>query len=78
MSVVIHIFQEITSQLRLSSLTENISIFIFFTLSVIIFSNSFEFKIFNLIKGFEYIIKATFAEETIYKNSIDLIMTLKD
>ena len=78
MSVTIHTFQKVINQLRLSSSTGNISVFIFFTLLVITLSDSFEFKIFNFIQSFEHIIKTIFAEEIIYKNSIDLIMTLKD
>ena len=66
------------NQLRLSLSTENTFIFISFTLSIIIPSDSFEFKNFNFIKDFEHFIKATFAEEIIYKNSIDLIIISKD
>ena len=56
----------------------NISIFTFFILSIITLLDSFEFKNFNFIKGFEHFIKATFVEKIIYKDSIDSIMTLED
>ena len=78
MSAATHTFQKIINQLRLLLSTGNTSIFTSFTSSIIILSNSFEFKIFNFIENFERIIRAIFVEKKFYKNSIDLIMTSKD
>ena len=78
MSITIRIFQKVTNQLRLSLSTRNTFIFAFFKLLIIIFSDSFDFKIFNFIKDFEHFIRATSVEKIIYKNSIDSIITSED